>query len=213
VSRSEASALLRPGLLRGTSVLLAGGAGDSAPEGSVREAVRGALQELGALVRPCEVITGAEAVAEGDIEAAVSAALTDGARIGMLVLDGAGVFAAADGGRVGLRVCLESAWSVTRALVNAAFIPGGEGGRIVYIAPPPRAGAHADAARAGLENLARTLSVEWARHGITAVTIAPGDASSPSQLAALTAYLASEAGAYFSGCLLDLAGRREPPSG
>jgi hypothetical protein len=45
------------------------------------------------------------------------------------------------------------------------------------------------------------------------VTIAPGDSTSASELAALTAYLASEAGAYFSGCLLDLGGPGEPRSG
>ena len=79
-----------------------------------------------------------------------------------------------DGARTALRRCLEASWSVTRALVERAFLPDGHGGRIVYIAPPPDAGEHADAARAGLENLARTLSIEWARHGITVVTIAPG---------------------------------------
>ena len=92
--------------------------------------------------------------------------------------------------------------------MDAAFIPGGRGGRIVYLAPAPGAGAHAPAARAALENLARTLSIEWARHGITAVTIGAGDASRASELASLAAYLGSEAGAYFSGCMLDLAGPR-----
>ena len=58
----------------------------------------------------------------------------------------------------------------------------------------------------GLENLARTLSVEWARHGITVVTIALGDTTAPGEAAALIAYLASPAGAYFSGCQLDLRG-------
>src|SRR4029077_11023856 len=106
-----------------------------------------------------------------EIDAAVRDGLAQSARVGTLVVDGAGIFAAAGAGRVGLRVCVEAAWCVTRALVNAAFIPGGEGGRIVYVAPAPGAGAHAGAARAGLENLARTLSVEWARRGITAVTI------------------------------------------
>ncbi len=64
----------------------------------------------------------------------------------------------------------------------------------------------AKAARAGAENLARTLSVEWARHEITVVTIALGDVTAPGEAAALTAYLASPAGAYFSGCQLDLRG-------
>ncbi|HXO18740.1 MAG TPA: hypothetical protein VOA87_02320, partial [Thermoanaerobaculia bacterium] len=80
------------------------------------------------------------------------------------------------------------------------------GGRIVYLAPAADTGEHAGAARAGLENLARTLSVEWARHAITAVTIAPGSATTAGEVARLVAYLASPAGAYFSGCLLDLRG-------
>ncbi len=79
-------------------------------------------------------------------------------------------------------------------------------GRIVYLAPAPDAGAPAPAACAGLENLARTLSIEWARHGITTVTVAPGVRTTAGEVAALTAYLASPAGAYFSGCLLDLRG-------
>ena len=95
-------------------------------------------------------------------------------------------------------------------IAERAFLPDSRGGRIVYIAPRSDAGEHADAACAGLENLARTLSIEWARHGITAVAIAPGLASA-AEIAALTAYLASPAGAYFSGCLLDLRGPARQP--
>jgi len=124
----------------------------------------------------------------------------------MLVVDGLDLFAAAPAaggdGSAALRVCMDGAWNATRAVVNLAFLPegpGGEGassargGRVVYLAPPPSAGEYANAARAGLENLARTL-----------VTIALGDATAPGEAAALTAYLASPAGAYFSGCQLDL---------
>lgn len=149
----------------------------------------------------------------------VEAAVAELGGVAMLVVDAAGLFAAraadaaANGGepeedraRAALRRCLEAAWSVTRAVVNVALLPREEGGRIVYLAPRPRSGAYAGAACAGLENLARTLSVEWARHAITAVAIAPGDGTTDEVLAALTAYLASPAGGYFSGCLLDLRG-------
>ncbi len=108
---------------------------------------------------------------------------------------------------------LEASWRVTRAVANAAFIAG-EGGRIVYVAPPTLAAgnrrepgavaAHADAVRAGLENLARTLSIEWARFGISPVAIAPGPSTAAEQVAGVVAYLASPAGDYFSGCQLDL---------
>ncbi len=82
---------------------------------------------------------------------------------------------------------------------------GAAGGRVVST-PAPDAGEYATAARAGLENLARTLSIEWARCGIATVAIAPGESTAASEVAALVAYLASPAGAYFSGCLLDLRG-------
>jgi NAD(P)-dependent dehydrogenase (short-subunit alcohol dehydrogenase family) len=199
--------LLRPGLLRGISALLAGAA-DRGQADSAFDAVRAAFEQLGARVWPCELTASGEAAAQ-QIERAVSAATADEQRVHMLVVDGAGVFAAAGAGGAGLRVCMEAAWGATHALVNATFIPRGDGGRIVYLAPAPGAGSHARAARAGLENLARTLSIEWARHGITSVAVGPGDSTSAGELAALTAYLASDAGAYFSGCMLDLAG---PPA-
>jgi NAD(P)-dependent dehydrogenase (short-subunit alcohol dehydrogenase family) len=139
----------------------------------------------------------------------VERALADGGTVELLVVDCASVFAQAGGGAEGprkaLRDCLDVAWNVTRPVVDGAFLPDARGGRIVYLAPFADGGEHADAACAGLENLARTLSIEWARHGITPVTIAPG-ASTTGEVAALVAYLASPAGSYFSGCLLDLRG-------
>ncbi len=127
-------------------------------------------------------------------------------------MDGAGLFA-----QGGLRTCLDATWNITRALVNHAFLaaepsssnrpePSSPTRRIIYLAPAPNAGERAGAARAGLENLARTLSTEWARHGITLVTVAPGETTDAGEVAALCAYLASPAGAYFSGCQLDLRG-------
>jgi hypothetical protein len=77
------------------------------------------------------------------------------------------------------------------------------------IAPRPDAGAFAAAARAALENLARTLSVEWARYGITATAIAPGASSTDDQIAELVCFLISPAGDYFSGCVFSL-GVSEP---
>src|SRR5213082_1709790 len=56
---------------------------------------------------------------------------------------------------------LASTWSVVRAAAAAAFIPSG-GGRIVLLAPREDAGVF----KAALENLARALSVEWARYDI-----------------------------------------------
>jgi citronellol/citronellal dehydrogenase len=77
------------------------------------------------------------------------------------------------------------------------------GGLVVLLAPPP-GGAEASAARAGLENLARTLSIEWARFGVRPVAVLPGPATTPGEVAELVAYLASPAGAYYSGCAFTL---------
>lgn len=141
----------------------------------------------------------------------VTAAVSESGSLDMLVVDGAGLFA-----QGGLHTCLDATWNVTRAVVNHAFLTSDQPAephqvdrgyrRIVYLAPKPNAGEFAGAACAGLENLARTLSTEWARHGITVVTIASGRETAAGEVAALCAYLASPAGAYFSGCLLDLRG-------
>jgi len=222
MSETLPTELLRPALLNGVSLLLAGAGPADVASGAAAEsagsAVRAACAELGARVSVFSAFgEGALAIDEAEADRAVQRTLAEsGGAVEMLVVDGAGLFsAAADAGspdraadpaRAALRACLEASWNVTRSVVNNGFLPRGEGGRIVYVAPAPDAGEHADATRAGLENLARTLSVEWARHAITAVTIAPGRDTTAGEVAALTAYLASPAGAYFSGCLLDLRG-------
>jgi len=86
-------------------------------------------------------------------------------------------------------------WEHVRGSVDGSV------GKLVLIAPP--AGAPA---RAALENLARTLSIEWARFGIRTTCLTPGPATSDAQVADLVAYLLSPAGDYFSGCRLDLGG-------
>ncbi|HWX75698.1 MAG TPA: hypothetical protein VNZ05_10345 [Solirubrobacteraceae bacterium] len=201
----DATALLRAELLQDVSLLVGATRADPASE-SVREAVQRAFLALGARVSECELLDAGEPASEEEVQAAVASALAQAERVEMLIVDGAGLYAGAGAGRDGLRACLQASWNVTRAVANAAFIPAEKGGRIAYVAPAPGAGLHAPAARAGLENLSRTLSIEWARYGVTAVTIGPGDRSAPSELAALAAYLASPAGAYFSGTLLDLSG-------
>lgn len=171
--------------------------------------VAGACTGLGARVLGCALgdpgSPDFEQAVERTAQAAVERAMSQRAGVDVLVVDAASVFAG--GAQPGLRACLDASWNVTRAVANAAFLPAGRGGRVVYLAPPAGAGPHAEAACAGLENLARTLSIEWARHCVTTTAIAPGGGRDAAmQAAALTAYLASPAGAYFSGCLLDLRG-------
>jgi hypothetical protein len=190
--------LLRDGLLDGVSLVVAGpAAGDSA----WGNAVGAACAQLGARVGDCRLPPrwAPDADAE-EVEQEVGRALLAAGGGQVLFVDGAGLFGA--GGRDALLGALQAAWSFTRTLASREAIAGG--GRVLLLAPAPDAGEHAGAARAALENLARTLSIEWARHGVTAVAIAPGAATTADEVAALTAYLCSPAGAYFSGCLLEL---------
>jgi citronellol/citronellal dehydrogenase len=228
-AKIDPTELLRPGLLTGAAIVVAGAGGATRTDALGRsagltETVAGACSALGAGVFECAL------AASGDLEAddaatreSVEQALAALGEIGLLVVDAASSFSAArdrdaadgaDGaepasvgaGARALVRALEASWRITQAVANTALIERGAPGRIVYVAPPPDAGAQADAARAGLENLARTLSIEWARYGISPLAIAPGAATSPAEIAALVGYLASPAGDYFSGCLLDLRG-------
>jgi NAD(P)-dependent dehydrogenase (short-subunit alcohol dehydrogenase family) len=195
--------LLRADLLQGARVVVAGA---PAPHAAIADAVAAGAAQLGATVARLELPVD-EAAAE-----TAAASLSAGEAPATLVCDAAGALAAertAAGGAaspaadaVALTAAVAGVWNAVRA--TAA--PERAATRVVLVAPGPDGSPVADAARAALENLARTLSVEWARHGITAVSIAPGADTAPSEIAALAAYLASPAGAYYSGTELDLRG-------
>ena len=112
---------------------------------------------------------------EDEVQGLVAAALASSGGADLLVVDGPALFGAAAGEQA-LLACMQASWDVTRAVANEAMIEH-DGGLVVVIAPAPGAGEHAEAARAGLENLARTLSIEWARFATRAVAIARGDAT------------------------------------
>ena len=172
--------LLRPGLLDGAAVLVAGG-------GDLGGAVAGTAAGLGAAVTELAVDPWAPAppTAPGDFT--------------QLVWDGDAALRAEDGSVRGVLAALDGAWLAIRAVAPERV------GKIVLLAPRP-GDAHAEAARAGLENLARTLSIEWARFGVRTVAIWPGDTTPAETAAELCAFLASPAGDYHSGSLLVLDG-------
>lgn len=204
--------MLRDGVLTGRTIALAG----------ADPALVAALEALGA-----QTVNGdSPSLSEGQT------ALGRGGGLGTLVADARPAFAAAGGGYDGVRAGMDGAFAAVREAAVAHWIPAAEdgttagpgaapggatlseatggdaavgpGGQVVLIAPAPGAGRHAVAARSGLENLARTLSTEWARHGITTVAVLPGEVTSEAALADLIAWLCSPAGAYLSGTALTL---------
>jgi NAD(P)-dependent dehydrogenase (short-subunit alcohol dehydrogenase family) len=169
--------LLREKLLTGRRIALGGAVGDAVTE---------ALRALGAEIEPLHVEQlpededrlGEWARERSPLHALLWAAAPD--------------------------ATLEGAWAAVREVASGAMIEADSPGKLMLIAPRPDAGALAGAARAGLENLVRTLSVEWARYAITTVLIAPSEKTTDEQVAAVACFGLSEAGAYLSGCTLDL---------
>jgi NAD(P)-dependent dehydrogenase (short-subunit alcohol dehydrogenase family) len=178
--------LLREELLAGRAIALAGG---------VSQTVADALGELGARTEALDAALDEDRAREW---------ASGRAPFHALVYDAGSAFGA--GGPAGLSKALEQGWVGVRALATGALISDEQGGKIVLIGPRSDAGTFASAARAALENTARTLSVEWARYAITATMIAPGAATTDQELAELVCFLVSPAGDYLSGCRFELAG-------
>jgi citronellol/citronellal dehydrogenase len=129
-------------------------------------------------------------------------------------------------------------WLMTHAAATKAFIPQG-GGKVLSVTLSPHNGmpgmVHSGAARAAVENMMRTLAIEWARFGIKTVALAAGQfatetlltkypqvvvdnlersipigrAGRPEEMAWLVAYLASPAGDFFSGTTITIDGARD----
>ncbi len=133
---------------------------------------------------------------------------------------------------------VQGTWLMTHAAATKAFIPQ-QGGKVISVTLSPHNGmpgmVHSGAARAAVENMMRTLSIEWARFGIKLCAVAPGQfgtetmrtkypkvvvenversipagrVGEPEEMAWLIAYLASPAGDFFSGAVLTIDGARD----
>jgi len=129
-------------------------------------------------------------------------------------------------------------WLMTHAAATKAFIPQG-GGKVLSVTLSPHNGmpgmVHSGAARAAVENMMRTLAIEWARFGVKTVALAAGQfatetlltkypqvvvdnlersipigrAGRAEEMAWLVAYLASPAGDFFSGTTITIDGARD----
>jgi citronellol/citronellal dehydrogenase len=142
------------------------------------------------------------------------------------------------GFRTVVRLNLEGTWLMSHAVATRAMIPDARGGKIISVTLSPHNGlpgmAHSSAARAGVENLMRELSIEWARYNVRTVALAAGHFATealqkypqpvresvartvplgrlgdPQEHAWLVAYLASPAGDYFSGAVITMDGARD----
>jgi len=133
---------------------------------------------------------------------------------------------------------VQGTWLMTHAAATKAFIPQGSG-KVLSVTLSPHNGmpgmVHSGAARAAVENMMRTLAVEWARFGIRTCALAAGQfatetlltkypqvvvenlkhsipigrAGRPEELAWMVAYLASPAGDFVSGTTITIDGARD----
>jgi citronellol/citronellal dehydrogenase len=142
------------------------------------------------------------------------------------------------GFRTVIELNVQGTWLMTHAAATKAFIPQG-GGKVLSVTLSPHNGmpgmVHSGAARAAVENMMRTLAVEWARFGIRTCALAAGQfatetlltkyprvvvenlersipvgrAGRAEELAWLVAYLASPAGDFVSGTTITIDGARD----
>ena len=252
------SRIFAPGLLEG-QVCVVSGAGTGIGRATALE-----LASLGATVVGCgrrdEPLQGMVAEVEGaggkaefeamdirDDEAVdrlMDGVLERHGRIDLLVNNAGGQFLSPaeaispKGFRTVIELNVQGTWQMTHAAATKAFIPQ-EKGKIVSITVSPHQGfpgmVHTGAARAAVENMMRTLSVEWARFGVRTVAVAVGQFDTETlrtkypaavvenvagtvplgrlgteeEMAWLVAYLASPAGDFYSGCVITIDGARD----
>jgi citronellol/citronellal dehydrogenase len=252
------SRIFAPGLLEG-QVCVISGAGTGLGRATALE-----LARLGATIVGCgrrpepleEMVTEVEAgggmvesVAmdirdEGAVESLFDGVLERHGKLDLLVNNAGGQFLSPaeeispKGFRTVIELNVQGTWQMTHAAATKAFIPQ-DGGKVVNITLSPHHGmpgmVHSGAARAAVENMTRTLSIEWARFGIrlcaiavgqfgtevlktkypkavaqnVARTIPLGRVGEPDEIAWLVAYIASPAGDFFSGSVLTIDGARD----
>ena len=189
--------------------------------------------EIEAVGGACLALVGD--VREGDdVARVVDAALERFGGIDVLVNNAGGQFTAAaelisdNGWHAVQRLAVDAAWRVTRTVAERSMIPAGRGGLVVFLGFSPTRGipgfAHAAAARAAVSNLASGLALEWSRHRVRTVCVAPGSIATegleqydPAQVerwrrgvplgrlglaeevGSVIAFLASAGGAYITG--------------
>jgi NAD(P)-dependent dehydrogenase (short-subunit alcohol dehydrogenase family) len=255
---SAHSRIFRDGLLAGR-VCLVSGAGSGLGRETALE-----LARLGAAVIGCgrreEPLAETAGLAEGlagsceheamdirdeeGVERLLDGLLERHGRLDVLVNNAGGQFLAPaesitpKGFRTVIELNVQGTWLMTHAAATKAFIPQGEG-KVLSVTLSPHHGmpgmVHSGAARAAVENMMRTLAVEWARFGIKTCALAAGQfmtetmmtkypqvvvdnlersiplgrAGRAEEMAWLVAYLASPAGDFVSGTTITIDGARD----
>lgn len=255
---SEASRIFAPDLLAG-QVCVVSGSGAGLGRATALE-----LARLGATVVGCgrreepiaetaEAIRGlgAEAMTqamdirdEEAVDSLFDRVLETYGRVDVLVNNAGGQFLSPaeaispKGFRTVIELNVTGTWLMTHAAATKAFIPQ-EGGKVLSVTLAPHNGmpgmVHSGAARAAVENMMKTLSIEWARFQIKLCALAAGHFDTatlrtkyPAEFAAnigntvplgrlgtedewawLVAYLASPAGDYYSGATITMDGARD----
>jgi citronellol/citronellal dehydrogenase len=252
------SRIFAPDLLKDQVCLVSGGGSGLGRATALELARLGAVVEVcGRRAEPLEQTVAAIEAAGGrafatpmDIreEEAVES-LFDGVlerhdRLNLLVNNAGGQFLSPaeaispKGFRTVIELNVMGTWLMTHAAATRAFIPQ-EGGKVLSVTLSPHNGmpgmVHSGAGRAAVENMMRTLSVEWARFGIklcalaagqfdtetlrtkypaevtrnVAGTVPLGRLGTEDEMAWLVAFLASPAGDFFSGTVITLDGARD----
>jgi len=262
MSERPQSRIFRPGLLDGQVCLVSGSGSGLGRETALELARLGAtvvgcgrreepLAETAALA---EALTGSfehEAMDIRDEEAVER--LFDGllerhGRLDVLVNNAGGQFMSPaeaispKGFRTVIELNVLGTWLMSHAAATKAFIPQ-QGGKVLSVTLSPHNGmpgmVHSGAARAAVENMMRTLAIEWSRFNIKLCALAAGQfgtetlrtkypqavvenversvplgrVGEPEEMAWLVAYLASPAGDFFSGTTITIDGARDDWAG
>src|SRR3954469_24967007 len=255
---SKGSRIFAPGLLEGSVCVVSGAGSGLGREGALELARLGATvvgcgrrpETLAETVAAAESLPGiveAEAMDIRDEEAVdrlFDGVLERHGRLDVLVNNAGGQFMSPaeaitpKGFRTVIELNVHGTWLMTHAAATKAFIPQG-GGKVISVTLSPHNGmpgmVHSGAARAAVENMMRTLSIEWARFGIRLCAVAAGQfdtevfrtkypavvvegaartvplgrLGTPEEMAWLITFLASPAGEFFSGTTITIDGARD----
>ena len=255
---SETSRIFAPDLLSGQVCVVSGSGSGLGRETALELARLGAtvigcgrrlepIEETAQAIRELGGETRAEAMDIRDAEAVdalFDRVLDAYGRVDVLVNNAGGQFLSPaeaitpKGFRTVIELNVTGTWLMTHAAATKAFIPQREG-KVISVTLAPHNGmpgmVHSGAARAAVENMMKTLSIEWARHQIKLCAIAAGQFDTETlrtkypkvfvdniaetiplgrlgteeEWAWLVAYLASPAGDFYSGTTITMDGARD----